>query len=265
MLKFIENLVYSTVRLEVNTSYGEFYGTGFLYGIKEVDDRAVMVIITNKHVLNDVIEMRFTLVEEREDGSPDDAKHVTFFINPLEDRRVFFHPEDDVDLCAIHVGDKVEEKMKQGITPFFRIILNRSFATDKEIYEYDSVEDIIMIGYPNGLWDQKHNKPIVRRGITATHPKYDFNGKAEFLIDAACFEGSSGSPIFSYIKRKVLDEETGLRVNRTSINFLGVLNSGNSQNISSNADPVYTPNHTGIVIKARRLREIYEVMKLKGF
>jgi hypothetical protein len=58
------------------------------------------------------------------------------------------------------------------------------------------MEDIIMIGYPNGIWDAKHNLPIIRRGITATHPKLSYNGKPEFLIDAACFPGSSGSPVF---------------------------------------------------------------------
>jgi hypothetical protein len=58
------------------------------------------------------------------------------------------------------------------------------------------MEEIIMIGYPNGIWDAKHNLPVIRRGITATHPKLPYNGKPEFLIDAACFPGSSGSPVF---------------------------------------------------------------------
>jgi len=53
-----------------------------------------------------------------------------------------------------------------------------------------------MIGYPNGLWDELHNLPIIRKGITATHPGLRLNGKPEFLIDAACFPGSSGSPVF---------------------------------------------------------------------
>lgn len=52
-----------------------------------------------------------------------------------------------------------------------------------------------MVGYPDGIWDEFNNQPIVRRGITATHPKNDFNGKGEFLIDAVCFPGSSGSPV----------------------------------------------------------------------
>ena len=60
----------------------------------------------------------------------------------------------------------------------------------------NAVEEIMMIGYPNGLWDAKNNLPIVRRGITGTPAFVDYNDKPEFVIDAACFPGSSGSPVF---------------------------------------------------------------------
>ena len=40
--------------------------------------------------------------------------------------------------------------------------------------------------------------PIVRRGSTATHPFVRYEGRPEFVIDAACFPGSSGSPVFLF-------------------------------------------------------------------
>ena len=46
------------------------------------------------------------------------------------------------------------------------------------------------------LIDEVNNKPVVRKGITATDIRLDYNGRKEFLIDAACFHGSSGSPVF---------------------------------------------------------------------
>lgn len=33
------------------------------------------------------------------------------------------------------------------------------------------MEDVVMIGYPIGLSDTYNHKPIIRRGITASHPK----------------------------------------------------------------------------------------------
>jgi hypothetical protein len=44
--------------------------------------------------------------------------------------------------------------------------------------------------------DSANNLPIVRKSITATHPSIDYRERREFLIDAACFFGSSGSPVF---------------------------------------------------------------------
>ena len=61
-----------------------------------------------------------------------------------------------------------------------------------------AIEDVYMIGYPNGLWDEAHNLPIARKGMTATNPVIDYNGKKEFLVDMAVFPGSSGSPVFLY-------------------------------------------------------------------
>ena len=44
------------------------------------------------------------------------------------------------------------------------------------------IEDVIMIGYPNAIMDEVNYKPVVRRGITATDLKNDYNGKSEFLM-----------------------------------------------------------------------------------
>jgi len=57
-----------------------------------------------------------------------------------------------------------------------------------------------MIGYPNGLWDHVNNLPLIRRGITASHPGVDYqiegqNGPGVTVIDMACFPDSSGSPV----------------------------------------------------------------------
>lgn len=53
-----------------------------------------------------------------------------------------------------------------------------------------------MVSYPIGLIDNINNFPIFRRGITASHPGLSFKVKPEFLIDASCWPGSSGSSVF---------------------------------------------------------------------
>ena len=55
----------------------------------------------------------------------------------------------------------------------------------------------MFVGFPNGMFDEKHYLPIFRRGYVATSPDLDFNGAPLFLIDASVFPGSSGSPVFT--------------------------------------------------------------------
>lgn len=67
-----------------------------------------------------------------------------------------------------------------------------------------------MIGYPNGLWDSVNNMPIVRRGTMATNISLNHNDKREFVIDAACFPGSSGSPVVLFNKGGYADKKGNL-------------------------------------------------------
>jgi hypothetical protein len=124
-----------------------------------------------------------------------------------------------------------------------------------------------MIGYPNGLWDSVHNMPIFRRGITATHPRLDWNGKPEFLIDAACFPGSSGSPVF-LLNEGGYFSRGGLRLGSGRLKLLGVLYAGPQHTVEGEIKIVNVPiqnkpialsaipNNLGIVIRSTALKDI---------
>lgn len=125
------------------------------------------------------------------------------------------------------------------------------------------LETIVMVGYPNGLWDRVNNLPIFRKGVLASDYKYNWNGRKEFLIDAACFPGSSGSPVLlfevgSYQTRNAL-------VVGSRIKLLGILYAGPQHTIHGDVQIVVVPtqqkaisiaaipNNLGIVIKAEQL------------
>jgi hypothetical protein len=40
-----------------------------------------------------------------------------------------------------------------------------------------TLEDVLMVGYPIGLWDSAHNLPILRRGVTVSHPQTNFQDR----------------------------------------------------------------------------------------
>ena len=90
----------------------------------------------------------------------------------------------------------------------------------KESEDFDAIEDVLFVGYPNGIFDQKNHLPIMRRGITASPYNVDFNGSKKFLIDAQVFPGSSGSPVF--IKEQNLRNGT-LRLGTENYFFVGII------------------------------------------
>jgi len=151
-----------------------------------------------------------------------------------------------------------------GISFFHRSFDKRLVASSKLLGELTALEEILMIGYPVGIWDSSNNMPIFRSGITATHPNIDYNGRKEFLIDCACFPGSSGSPGLLYNFGSYRDKR-GNTVIGTRIALLGVLYAGPQFTVEgeirvipipTQMEPVPVsriPTNLGVVIKAEML------------
>lgn len=134
-----------------------------------------------------------------------------------------------------------------------------------------------MIGYPDSLWDEYNNMPLFRKCHTATRIDLDWNGKKEFLIDGACYNGSSGSPIVlleegMYYSRKENTHKLGsTRMFLLGIQFAthlhqisGILEAQvdhkNKQIIPNLSSRSSVPNNLGYVIKAERIKEILDII-----
>jgi len=56
-------------------------------------------------------------------------------------------------------------------------------------------EDLLVIGYPLGFYDDKHVLPVIRKaGLASAYP-VPFKGRPFFLVDARLHPGTSGSPV----------------------------------------------------------------------
>lgn len=270
-LTLSEKLTYSTIRIECVYSDGQLgTGTGFFFHFLE-DKKAgsyVPVIVTNKHVIKDAVKGKLIFSKKDNLGNPLDTEHITVNYENFE-THWRFHEDPDVDLCATPIASVMNE-LNERQEYIFYIPLTKDLIPNNEILDDTSaLEEILMVGYPNGIWDHHNNKPILRRGITATHPKLDYCGKKEIMIDAACFPGSSGSPVFilneGVFKTKNISLSKGDR-----IIFLGVLYAGpqhNAQgeikiiNIPTLEKPITIsriPNNLGLIIKSERILELEE-------
>jgi hypothetical protein len=173
------------------------------------------------------------------------------------------HPNPEVDI-AILPFQPIEDASKTNRTPIFRSGIDESFFLNSEgSRDLSPIEDLLMIGYPGGHWDCVNNLPVYRRGVTASHPGFDFQGRSEFLIDLACFPGSSGSPVFLFNPNGFRRGEDLVIGERFA--FMGLLYAGPTHpiqgrlSVDSDDQSIEIPitansmMHLGYVIKAREV------------
>ena len=272
MLSPAEQLAHSTVRIECDLATGGVStGTGFFYSLNRNGDQHVPVIVTNKHVVAGSTNGRFLLTLQTPEGEPAVGNFKAFQLDQFQQRWAP-HPDPNVDLCVMPIAPLLIDAQKTN-TKFFFIPMDKTLIpTKEEVDDLLGLETITMVGYPNGLWDRVNNLPIFRKGVLATDYKRDWNGKKEFLIDAACFPGSSGSPVLlfdigSYQTRK------GTFMGSGRAKLLGILYAGPQHTVEGEIKIVLVPtqqkavsvaaipNNLGIIIKAEQLNAFEGMFK----
>jgi hypothetical protein len=191
--KILDDIRYSTTKLLVTTNSGtERIGTGFFFHLNKDEQYVWPLLVTNKHMIKDWKSISLNILKADQEGNPIIGESETLTIENSNGSWIS-HP--NVDLSVFPIKSLIEQKREAGIILYCKFIPEELIPTKDNINTISSIEDILMIGYPDGMSDSKNNLPIVRRGITATDYKIDYEGKKEFLIDASIFKGSSGSPI----------------------------------------------------------------------
>ncbi|MFL9837437.1 serine protease [Flavobacterium sp. ST-75] len=263
-----EQLINNTIKIECAEKNMIKTGTGFFFNFQK-DTLQCPVIITNKHVVEGSNDIKL-FFKKSKDNKP---QYEAPYIIPIDSSLIISHPNKNIDLVAINISPILNYFYSKNIDLYIKasdesIILNDSLQKQK----LNSIENVIMIGYPNGLWDQKNNLPIVRNGITATSPFIDYNGKREFLIDIAAFGGSSGSPVYIYNSDPYIDKESNrLVITKNRFFLLGIMYSGPIYSIdgkvvktSPNEPDINVksgiPMNLGFVIKATEILEFKKVI-----
>lgn len=176
-LSIYEQLSFCTSRIETEDANGNSYsGTGFFFNLN-VNNKIVPLLITNKHVVKGMKKGLFRFTTADDDGLPNYKEHFTIEYSDNFENMWFMHPFDDVDLCVLPINPLIEAANKKNRRLFYRSLNNGDIPNEVQKQSIDAVEEITMIGYPNGLWDSLNNMPIIRKGITATNYILDYNGK----------------------------------------------------------------------------------------
>lgn len=239
-------LQYITVKIETP----ENSGTAFYYVHKESDAEEYLFLVTNKHLVNVEDDLKLNIKIQESNGK------ISFhpFIIKKPNEAFFFHVDSNIDLAIVPVNNIMNLLINElGKMPFLKWLSVDEIPSNEEVLGYSPVEDVVMVGYPVGMSDEVNMLPIIRKGVTASHYKFDFNGKKEGIVDIACFPGSSGSPILIY-------NEAGYTHNgkfnlAPRIKFLGVLHVG-PQCIISDENNFSQMLNLGHFVKATEVNDL---------
>ena len=160
--------------------------TGFFF-----EHNGQLYFITNRHVVVD--ENEWFYPDELQLNLHTNANKIEdngLFSIPLYDGSVpkwFEHPSMGKEIDVVALPIKVASQCH--ILPFNEMDLIGSKSC------IPIGEDLIVIGYPFGIYDSKHNTPIIRSATVASVYLLPYGGKRYFLIDSRLHIGTSGSPV----------------------------------------------------------------------
>lgn len=256
-----ERMMFNTVRL-VSTDGSS--GTGYFYNFN-IDGAIVPVIITNKHVVNNKQNATMTFYLHLLDGENEsnESYQVTLTTDWI------FHSNKDLCFCFVNPVFEFVRK-KTGKEVFYIAIDESIIPTQEMLDELSALEELVMVGYPIGLWDKKNNFPIFRKGYTASHPAIDFNEAGIGLVDMACFPGSSGSPIYILNEGGYKDKLGNLKWGQSRIIFIGTLFSGPKYDATGKIVVTDIPtsqqivqSHTGVMVNLGYYIKAKELLEFK--
>lgn len=256
-----EQLLYTTLRIECLDENDNVFsiGTGFLLKRPVGDDEFKIYLVSNRHVLGvaDAIAITFT---KNLEGKPNLGEKVRIPIRDVK-RNVVVHPDKNVDIAILECTGLFILFSEQF---YFKLVSYDMLATFEEP-ELSVAENVYFVGYPDNRYDVKNNLPLIRQGLIASHPKCDYNGLPEFIIDAQVFPGSSGSPV--YIDLTYENMKNGqIVIGKRDIKLLGVVAQTmirNNQLQSIHTSSQYVTQEVlglGIVFKATEIKRIIDNM-----
>jgi Trypsin-like peptidase domain len=267
-----EQLFFCTLRIDtVDSANQQGSGTGFVLAYAGSDGLSYQFLTTNRHVIDGTVSgvLHFT---RDVDGQP--ALGDTFRLKvDAGTWKAFWttHVDPSIDIAVLPLQPILELlESEYKFKAFTRPIPSSAIPRPEQISEFDALEEITFVGYPNGIWDSKNLLPVARTGITATPISVDFEGSPKFLIDASVFGGSSGSPVFLF-NRGTWTSRLGTSYITGRFFLLGIVTAvyyrTSANEIVSMPAPATQRSvaiqkemiDVGIVLKARLIVEVIEV------
>jgi len=164
--------------------------TGFFYA-----SAGETYLITNRHVVREEEgghlpdKLKLRLHTDASDIRRNDVYVVRLYGRGGQ-RQWLEHPQADVDVVALPL-DTARLEARFVVRPFGP----QDHLPEEVVVQVG--EDVLVFGYPLGLYDVAYNLPLVRRGTLASFYPIPFEGRPYFLMECRLHRGCSGSPVLT--------------------------------------------------------------------
>ncbi len=220
-----EQLFFATVRIETEkiSPAGEPFidvSTGFIVSYDLGEGKRSDFLVTSRHSVEGAFRGRFFFMRAR-DGKPSLGETYNIVVEDFWNQWLVSR-DDTIDIAVMPLAGIIKELSQRSWQVYYRGVSPAMSLRPGMYDDFDAIEDIVLIGYPSGIFDTKNFIPVARRGITATPLSVDYGGRPQFLIDASVFPGSSGSPVFIVNRGMYPDRHGRIRVGDRVV-FLGMV------------------------------------------
>jgi hypothetical protein len=182
-------------------------------------------VVTAKHViqpkrLKDIVKFSYALRVASKEGV---AWHPLELDSKELGRRLHLCKNESVDVAVVEVTDQLNAETKKLLEQRAQLLSFSGASSNKFPgslpLEAQPGDDVIVIGYPLGIYDVFNKLPILKTGLLNTPIGMRFNGLDAFLFDFKYYEGSSGSLIITRPTHLGVNKE-GILVSSTSREYL---------------------------------------------
>ena len=189
MIKY-DKIKYLTVLIKNTDENGvESLGTGFFIKFN-IDGKPVPVIVTVKHVIENAKETYMFFHYK-----PNGGKHIAVLQFPCKEKWIF-SKQSELCCCPLHTLN--EEFLELTGSNIYACFLNeKNILKKEELNNIDAVSEVIMAGYPAGVYSSPFVYPVLRKGNLAAAPSDNIVNQKGYA-DIASVGGSSGSPLLLY-------------------------------------------------------------------
>lgn len=251
-LSNIEQLTFSTFRIEVETKNDTAFATCFFVQFKLPNGNNAVLAISSRHVLNGAINVRISIPVERCGGRlPEYFANITVKLNG----KIICHPSPDIDLAGFIIHHIENSDLPEGDKFYYRAISEINIPTFEDWDDINLGDEVFAIGCPHGLEDERNKRPLVRKGVIALLPK---ELERPFLyIDMPTHGGSSGSPVIidSFFSYNRVNSSYELR---SRFYLIGVISSGLELQDSDagTEDKFLADLHLGKLVRSDKINEM---------